>query len=1214
MFPKIKNKDGKMKNKLFSLVGIVCFILCSCNVSLDEQSNKLNQNTKYGTIRVVSERNSSRALEIDSIKYADVKITGTGITPGNEPFCESEVEAGVGTFEIKKVPVGKNRIVTVTAKDSSKAVISNVIMRAVVDVEADKDSVVSVNWNTTAVGNVFAKLYKDGVDLALVDRNSIENTIYYKGTGNNKQYLSPFLIDTDAIANDYRTVLKEPINYVLEPASLKFIVNEGLGTYKIQVCDQLSKVYEGTSTSGTVENIAPGTYQVKLIDSTGKVTSKSLNFKSGQQSEISFATVTDKIILHAYDYVNVYIWETLDPSINKQHFAMEQEGSTNWYKKEFNVTSASIIFTKSSGGWSGQTSDLSINAGEWWYKDGKWFDEDPTDLVPPTIESVTPQSGNVTGVVNFVVSANDNKTLKTAEVTINGEKYKSFNFTEKSSKVEFKWNSALYKNGSYKFGIVVIDSSGNRSEKTEVTLTTTNDNLPPVAKITGAGKVGKGSEKTYKASSSYDPNGTITSYKWEVSGGATIKSGALEKEAVITFPNTSTTCTITLTVVDDNGATASDVKEVEVSDESSTIDFREEQIYFVITTRFYDGDLSNNVHCWDENPATAADDPSWRGDFKGLIEKLDYIKALGFTAVWITPIVENCSGLDYHGYHAMNFSKVDKRYESVDVDFQDLINEAHARDMKIVLDVVFNHTGNFGEDYLAPMFVKDYINGDHEDIKSILQPHPNTLIKDYDAYLKAPGAVQYQTRLANMKNTDGVNHDIHNYYHHYGHGNWDTFSSQWMQIAGDCVDLNTENPYVLEYIVKAYSQYIEMGVDAFRIDTGKHIPRLVFNKHLNDAFMDAAANAGNDGFYMFTEVCARANEVVYRGTPNMSAFFYTWKESKDYPWDPSTTSWDNYIMFETDMLQADLESGAKMFAHTNGNSAQQQGLDYAQGASIAEFNSNNHLLDGNNYHPVDYSKNSRLNVIDFPMHWNFNSAKSAYGVHHEDYLYNDATWNVVYVDSHDYSPSDDCFNRYNKGTDAWAENISLMFTFRGIPCLYYGSEIEFQAGAIIDKGPIITLAESGRAYFGDHIEGNVSTTGVGEWSNATGAMKETLESPLAKHLSRMGQIRQSIPALQKGQYSTDNCSGTMSFKRRYTEGATDSFVLVTISGDSTFTNLPAGKYIDVVTGDEQTIAEGGSITATCSGQGNARIYVLQNDTAKAFGADGQIGSTGPYLK
>ena len=63
-------------------------------------------------------------------------------------------------------------------------------------------------------------------------------------------------------------------------------------------------------------------------------------------------------------------------------------------------------------------------------------------------------------------------------------------------------------------------------------------------------------------------------------------------------------------------------------------DFRDETIYFVITTRFYDGDETNNVMCWDNQAAQLeTKDPCWRGDFKGLIERLDYIKALGFTAI-----------------------------------------------------------------------------------------------------------------------------------------------------------------------------------------------------------------------------------------------------------------------------------------------------------------------------------------------------------------------------------------------------------------------------------------------------------------------------------------------------------------------------------------------------------------------------------------------------
>ena len=137
-------------------------------------------------------------------------------------------------------------------------------------------------------------------------------------------------------------------------------------------------------------------------------------------------------------------------------------------------------------------------------------------------------------------------------------------------------------------------------------------------------------------------------------------------------------------------------------------DFRDESIYFVMTTRFYDGDQSNNTYCWDAGKDVANQDPNWRGDFKGLIERMDYIKALGFTAIWITPVVQNASGFDYHGYHAMDMSKVDKRLESSDVSFQTVIDEAHKRGMKIILDIVLNHTGNFGEEHLCKLFTRDY--------------------------------------------------------------------------------------------------------------------------------------------------------------------------------------------------------------------------------------------------------------------------------------------------------------------------------------------------------------------------------------------------------------------------------------------------------------------------------------------------------------------------
>ena len=126
---------------------------------------------------------------------------------------------------------------------------------------------------------------------------------------------------------------------------------------------------------------------------------------------------------------------------------------------------------------------------------------------------------------------------------------------------------------------------------------------------------------------------------------------------------------------------------------SSGGDFREESIYFLLTARFFNGDESNDYYNRDR---ITEGDPQWRGDFKGLIQHLDYIKDLGFTAVWITPPVENRSGLDYHGYHAYDWNVVDPRLESTDAKYQDFIRAAHQKGLKVIQDVVVNHSSQYG--------------------------------------------------------------------------------------------------------------------------------------------------------------------------------------------------------------------------------------------------------------------------------------------------------------------------------------------------------------------------------------------------------------------------------------------------------------------------------------------------------------------------------------
>jgi len=632
-------------------------------------------------------------------------------------------------------------------------------------------------------------------------------------------------------------------------------------------------------------------------------------------------------------------------------------------------------------------------------------------------------------------------------------------------------------------------------------------------------------------------------------------------------------------------------------------DFRDETIYFAMTTRFYDGDPKNNVCGWDhQNTQIANDDPDWRGDFKGLIEKLDYIKALGFTAIWITPVVQNCSGTDFHGYHAMDFQSVDLRYESrrewgsaEDVKFQDLIDAVHAKGMKLILDIVLNHTGNFGERGLQELFYRS------QDIRNQASAAA-AIIPNYDklpaGYNDLPGEAQYNARFPYLKNSNGQNLDNHNYWHHVGTGwNWDYPTRWWGQIAGDCVDLNTENPAVARYLVECYGKFIAMGVDGFRIDTTGHISRLTFNTSfipqflaLGEQYRAKRGGAGAAPFFMFGECCARFSDVTYRNQPNLSSYFYTWKSPQSLVdrWDDDASFWDGIFIREGD------DSGRY------GNMA------LCEEEPSDQPTSDNVFLRNGRWHNPDYSRYSGFSIIDFPMHYNFNDAAAAVGIARSgDKYYNDASYNVVYVDSHDYCPGPNDGTRFNGGTAQWAENLSLMFTFRGIPCIYYGSEVEFKKGLRVDAGGTDNpVKDSGRAYYGEYLEGNVTATDFGEYT-ASGNVAATLGGDLSQHIIRLNKIRAAVPALRKGQYTFDGCSasGGWAFKRAYKD---ESYALVAINGGATFTGLPAGTYVDLVTGKQYTAAEGGSISVTApAGKGQLRVLV-KDWTGGKVGDDGKF--------
>ncbi|MCD0448697.1 fibronectin type III domain-containing protein [Actinocorallia sp. API 0066] len=653
-------------------------------------------------------------------------------------------------------------------------------------------------------------------------------------------------------------------------------------------------------------------------------------------------------------------------------------------------------------------------------------------------------------------------------------------------------------------------------------------------------------------------------------------------------------------------------------------DPRKDSIYFAMTARFMDGDTANNrggsQHVKSGNAAN--NDPMFRGDFKGLIDKLDYIKALGFSAIWITPVVLNRSDYDFHGYHGWDFYRVDPRLESPGASYQDLIDGAHAKGIKIYQDVVYNHSSRWGAKglhvpkvwgardgawdwfYSARQTGKTYDPmEEHQGNDPSLTPAQNVLAKGrpYNGDLwstEAPtgNVCPNYGQATGQSSPEGfpIRHcqwptptsklfpaDL---YHQCWIGNWEGEDARSCWLHEDLADFNTENTEVQDYLIDVYNRYIEMGVDGFRVDTAVHIPRVTWNRRFLPALQEklvakyGAAKARD--FYLFGEVAAFVNDKWNRGSVNHSAQFFTWKERRTYTGD-------------------DVQAALDQFVWENNQGTGNQPT------------SDNAFLNGNGYHAPDHSQFSGMNIIDMRMHMNFGDASNAFhnGMDSDDAT-NDATFNAVYVDSHDYGPNKSNV-RYTGGTDAWAENMALMWTFRGIPTLYYGSEIEFKKGAPIDCGPTCPLATTGRAYFGDHLAGSVTAADFGIASSASGQVATTLAQPLVQHLQRLNRIRRAVPALQMGQYSRQGVSGDLAFKRRYTSGGVDSFVLVAISGAATFTGIPNGTYKDAVTGDVKVVTNG-TLTASPSGKGNLRAYVL--DLPGANAAPGQIGAAGPYLK
>ncbi|MEM8814749.1 MAG: alpha-amylase family glycosyl hydrolase [Pseudomonadota bacterium] len=428
---------------------------------------------------------------------------------------------------------------------------------------------------------------------------------------------------------------------------------------------------------------------------------------------------------------------------------------------------------------------------------------------------------------------------------------------------------------------------------------------------------------------------------------------------------------------------------VERAYSGTDLPFASEAVYFLLTDRFVDGDLANNYEQQGGTERGTFDRPIQLdgrrpanigylgGDFKGVADNAEYLADMGFTAVWLTPIVDNpdeafTGGIrpgegiftdrgktGYHGYWGVNFFVEDEHLVSPQMAFADLTRTLSAgHGMKLILDVVCNHGSpayTMPED--QPLYGELYdrdgrLVADHQNL------HPTELDPD---------------------------NPLHAFY------------SREPDLA-ELSDLDPDNPAVLDYFVDAYTQWLNQGAAAFRIDTIKHMPHEYWR-----AFA-ARIREHSPDYFMFAE-----------------AFSYDAREIAEYTWP---------------------ENGGIRVLDFPGQQA--MGAVFAQDASYRELERVLHLDTG---------------------------------------VYQNAYELLTFYDNHDMP-------RIAADEDGFVDAHNWLFTSRGIPVVYYGSEIGFRAGTDQHGG--------NRDYFGQH--------------NIEAAKRHRIHG----ELRRIATLRRNSVALQRG--------------------------------------------------------------------------------------------------
>ncbi len=524
-----------------------------------------------------------------------------------------------------------------------------------------------------------------------------------------------------------------------------------------------------------------------------------------------------------------------------------------------------------------------------------------------------------------------------------------------------------------------------------------------------------------------------------------------------------------------------------VQAQTTNLFWQQQNIYQIISDRFFDGDPSNDNA--DGNYSPTGTTSVHGGDFKGIEQKLDYIKALGATAIWISPVVLNGHG-QFHGYAGRDFYNVDPHWGSL-ADLQHFTATAHARGLLVIDDIICNH----GDDLIY------------------------STNAGYPAYLAPPAGYTLKYRSSSLtyappfdiynSTYTPTNNALTNLFHNYGAiPDYNIPDHYQLGELSGLDDFRTESPYVRSNMAAIYNFWIQQaGFDGFRIDTFKHVDTGFWQYWCPLVHQFAATNSAKPNFFMFGEVYD-TNEVLcgsYTGTKSGGSFLLD--SVLDYP-----------LYFKVGSVFGS-GSGATSLIQTHYNSVD----------SV--------------YDPV-----SRMQLVTF-------------------------------LDNHDQPRF-----LYSSTTNRLAVALAFLYTARGVPCLYYGTEQAFNGATDPNDRE-------------DMFAGQFKDAGL------AGVDSFNMTHPLFQLVARLNNFRRLYPAISLGSYTnqTNNSTGPGLFAYSRVLNAQEIFVVLNTAGSMqtlspcTLTYPGYTILVNLLNTNETYTLDSSSQTPSISVSGtSAKIFIAQS--------------------